>query len=209
MTFVKICGVTNLDDALLAVEAGAHAIGLNFVPTSKRLIDRVTAAHIADAVGHLVELIAVVADRDQFELEALRDGTGIAWLQLHGNETPTELERVLPHAFKAVPIGSPADVARAAEYSGPRLLVDAKRAGELGGTGQRFDWPLALPLVRTRDLIVAGGLDPDNVAEAIHALHPFGVDVASGVEMANNPRQKDPSKLRAFVRAVRDADPSP
>lgn len=206
MTFVKICGITSVADAVMALEAGADALGLNFVPASKRVIDTATAAHISDAVGDRVELVCVVANRSVPELEELRSATGIRWLQLHGSEAPEELDLLLPEAYKAVAIANRTDVARAAEYGGARLLVDAKVEGELGGTGQRFDWSLALPLTGLRDLIVAGGLTPENVGGAIDALHPFGVDVASGVEVRGNPRQKDPARVRAFIDAVRAAD---
>ncbi|HEY3254173.1 MAG TPA: phosphoribosylanthranilate isomerase [Polyangiaceae bacterium] len=210
MTFVKICGITSVDDALLAISAGADALGLNLVPSSKRVIDIPTAAHIAASVGDLVELVAVVADRGPAELEGLRRATGIRWLQLHGSESPADLQAVLPEAFKAVPIGDTDDVARAANYGGDRLLLDAKSpSGELGGTGLRFDWSLALPLVQSRQVILAGGLYPDNVADAIRTLKPFGVDVASGVELAQNPRKKHEALLRAFVYAVRAADQLP
>jgi phosphoribosylanthranilate isomerase len=206
MTFVKICGITSVADAIMAVEAGADALGLNFVPASKRVIDTATAAHISDAVGGRVELVGVVANRSVPELEELRSATGIRWLQLHGAEAPEELDLLLPEAYKAIAIANRADVARAGEYGGQRLLVDAKIEGELGGTGQRFDWSLALPLTKLRDLIVAGGLTPENVPSAIDALHPFGVDVASGVEARGNPRQKDAARVRAFIDAVRAAD---
>lgn len=209
MTYVKICGITSLKDAILAVEAGADALGLNFVPASKRVIDTATAAHISDALGDSVELVAVVANRSLQELEELRAATGIRWLQLHGTEALEELEWLLPSAYKAVAIAGSADVERASEYGGERLLVDAKVAGELGGTGQRFDWSLAVPLARRRDLIVAGGLTPDNVADALRALRPFGVDVASGVEAPGNPRAKDRTRVRAFIDAVRALDLGP
>jgi phosphoribosylanthranilate isomerase len=208
MTYVKICGITSVEDAILATEAGADALGLNFVRSSKRVIDRATAAHISDALGGTVELVAVVADRSAQELADLRAETGIRWLQLHGSESPEDLELVLPEAYKALGVGSAADARRADEYGGNRLLVDAKsRApGTLGGTGQRFDWSLAVPLAARRDVIVAGGLDPDSVADAVRALRPFGVDVASGVELPGNPRQKDAARVRAFIAAVRAVD---
>lgn len=210
MTFVKICGITSVEDALLAIAAGADALGLNLVPTSKRVIDLATAAHIAASVGDLVELIAVVANRTADELEDLRRATGVHSLQLHGTETPAELQAVQPGAFKAVAIGGAEDIARAATYGGERLLLDAKSpSGELGGTGMRFDWSLARPLVQSRQVILAGGLYPDNVAEAIRTLKPFGVDVASGVELAQNPRKKHEALLRSFVYAVRGADRAP
>src|SRR5450432_1363306 len=209
MTYVKICGITSVRDAILAVEAGADALGLNFVPASKRVIDTATAAHISDAVGGRVELVAVVANRSVPELEELRSATGIRWLQLHGSEAPEELDLLLPEAYKAVGIAARADTARASEYGGSRLLVDAKIAGELGGTGQRFDWSLVVPLAARRDLIVAGGLSPGNVGEAVRVLHPFGVDVASGVEQRNNPREKDPALVAAFIDAVRAVEGAP
>ncbi|MET0792017.1 MAG: phosphoribosylanthranilate isomerase [Polyangiaceae bacterium] len=208
MTFVKICGITSVEDALLSIAAGADALGLNFVPTSKRLVSQATAAHILDSVGDLVEIVAVVANRSLADLEELRDATGIRWLQLHGGETPDQLTSLLPDAFKAVAVGSPEDVIDAARFAGDRLLIDAKSPHELGGTGTSFDWsmPGVAELVRQRKLIVAGGLRPENVAEAVRVLRPFGVDVASGVEAAGNPRQKDEHKLRAFVAAVRAAE---
>lgn len=210
MTFVKICGITSVDDALLAIAAGADALGLNLVPSSKRVIDLPTAALIAESVGDLVELVAVVANRGTDELQGLRRATGIRWLQLHGSETPEELEAVQPEAYKGIAVGGAEDVARAAEYGGDRVLLDAKSpSGELGGTGRRFDWSLAKPLVQTRKVILAGGLYPDNVGEAIRTLKPFGVDVASGVELAQNPRKKHEGLLRSFLYAVRNADNAP
>lgn len=208
MTYLKICGITSVEDAVLATEAGADALGLNFVLSSKRVIDRATAAHISDAVGERVELVAVVSDRSAHELEELRAATGIRWLQLHGSEPPEDLELLLPEAFKAVAIGSSADVLRAQEYGGDRLLVDAKSEtpGRNGGTGRTFDWSLVVSLAERRDVIVAGGLDPDNVAEAVRVLRPFGVDVASGVELPGNPRKKDAARVRAFVAAVRASE---
>ncbi len=208
MTYIKICGITSVEDALLATTAGADALGLNFVLTSKRLIDRHTATQIADAVGSRVELVAIVADRSFDELADLRATTGIRWLQLHGAESPDDLESLLPDAYKALAVGDAADARRAEDYGGARLLLDAKSAvpGRLGGTGERFDWSLAAALARRRDVIVAGGLDATNVAEAVRTLRPFGVDVASGVELAGNPRRKDAMRLHAFVSAVRAAD---
>jgi phosphoribosylanthranilate isomerase len=208
MTYLKICGITSVEDAILASDAGADALGLNFVRTSKRVIDRATAAHISDAVGDKIELVLVVANRSAHELQDLREETGIRWLQLHGSESPEDLELVLPEAYKAIAIGGAPDAQRAGEYGGDRLLVDAKSGtpGELGGTGHTFDWSLVAALAARRDLIAAGGLNPENVAEAVRALAPFGVDVASGVELPGNPRKKDAARLHAFVAAVRAAE---
>ncbi|MEO6601900.1 MAG: phosphoribosylanthranilate isomerase [Polyangiaceae bacterium] len=208
MTFLKICGITSVEDALLSIAAGADALGLNFVPSSKRLVSPATAAHIVDSVGDLAEIVGVVANRSPADLEELRDATGIRWLQLHGDETPEDLEALLPEAFKAIAVGGAEDVARAARFGGDRILIDSKSVTELGGTGTSFDWSLpgVGKLVKERNVIVAGGLNPANVAEAVRKLRPFGVDVASGVETAGNPRKKDEKKLRAFVDAVRAAE---
>jgi phosphoribosylanthranilate isomerase len=201
--YVKICGVTRVGDALSCVEAGATAIGLNFIPTSKRRVDEDTARQIVAAVDGRIGVVAVVADLSVAAMQALRDRVGIDWLQLHGDEAREHLAAVLPHALKAVRIGGAADVRFARGYGGERLLADAKVAGELGGTGSAFDWSLVQELARERAVILAGGLSPDNVADAIRAVRPFGVDVASGVESA--PGLKDMEKVRSFISAARSA----
>lgn len=208
--WLKICGVTSERDALLAVEAGADAIGLNFVASSKRRIDDAAARAIADAVRGRVELVGVVANETGQRLRELSLAVGLDWLQLHGDEPPNALLS-LPNAFKAIGIQSAEDAARAATYPGERLLVDAKASGVLGGTGQRFDWTLVGELARARRLILAGGLTPENVAEALSSVRPWGLDVASGVEPPGEPRRKDPERVARFIenarRAARDSKP--
>jgi phosphoribosylanthranilate isomerase len=199
---VKICGITSVADAELVVENGASAIGLNFVPSSPRFIDVDTARSIVDRVGARTLTVLVVADRSAGELRDLLRASGARCVQLCGDESPELVNEMLPHAYKAVRVGSPADVTDAARYPGEHLLVDAKVQGKLGGTGKTVDWKLVEPLARTRKLTLAGGLRPTNVADAIRAVRPFCVDVASGVEMDGDPRRKDPDKLRAFQSAV-------
>jgi phosphoribosylanthranilate isomerase len=201
--YVKICGVTRVTDAVMCLEAGASAIGLNFVPTSKRRVDEDTARGIVAAVEGRLAVFAVVAGLSVEAMRALRVRTGIDWLQLHGDESPADLLAVLPRAVKAVRIGGAGDVKAAEAYAGERLLADAKVEGALGGTGEAFDWALIGRLARERDVIVAGGLGPANVADAVRAVRPFGVDVASGVESA--PGIKDAGKVRAFIDAARAA----
>lgn len=203
--YVKICGVTRVADALSAVEAGADAVGVNFVATSKRCVSEDAAGRIVEAVGDRAEVIAVVADWDPARLRRLRSATGIEWLQLHGTESPEWLEAVLPKAYKALRVGGPEDVAAAAAFGGERLLVDAKVPGHLGGTGARFDWSLVTELVRARRVLLAGGLTPENVAEAVSRVRPWGIDVASGVERKDDPREKDPERVRAFIARARSA----
>jgi phosphoribosylanthranilate isomerase len=203
---VKVCGITTPDDADACVALGVDWLGLNFVPSSPRCIDLAIAASIRDAVRGRVELVGVVADGTEAELAALRRDAGLDYLQLHGDEPPELLQRLGPHAFKALRIGTDADVSEAERYPG-LLLVDAKVAGALGGTGRTVDFTLVAPLARTRRLLLAGGLGPGNVAAAVRAVRPWGVDVASGVE--RSPGVKDLDAVRAFVAAAKlDAEPA-
>lgn len=201
--FVKICGVTSVDDARVALDAGADAVGVNLVAGTPREVDSATAAAISRAVGERALVVGVVADRPLEELVRLRAELALGALQLHGDEPPELLRALLPNAYKALRIGSARDVAAAERYPGDRLLVDARVEGRLGGTGRSFDWSLVAELARRRRLMLAGGLDPDNVAAAIAAVDPWGVDVASGVERPGEPRRKDPERVAAFVRRAR------
>ncbi|MFI5301712.1 MAG: N-(5'-phosphoribosyl)anthranilate isomerase, partial [Polyangiales bacterium] len=136
-------------------------------------------------------------------LRALRESVGLRCLQLHGDEPPELVEALLPHAYKAVRIADARDVDQALRYPGEYLLVDAKVDGALGGTGVRAPIDLAATIARHRRLTLAGGLRPDNVAEAIAAVKPFCVDVASGVEVAGEPRRKSIVLVEAFVSAAK------
>ncbi len=201
--FVKICGITTEADAELALAAGADAIGLNLVAGSPRRVELETARRIARSVEGRLEVVGVVADLEPAELMRLRAEIGLDSLQLHGDESAETLAAVLPDAFKAVRIAGPCDVEPIERFAGERVLVDAKVSGLLGGSGQRFDWQLVMALARRRALILAGGLTPENVAEAVARVAPFGVDVASGVEKSGEPRIKDAERVSAFVRAAR------
>ncbi len=203
MTWIKICGLTNVDDAEHVVRSGANAIGLNFVHGSKRRVTFEQARPIVEAVRGRIELVAVVADPTDAEVKQLREELGIEWLQLHGDEPAARVSRLLPHAFKACAIEEAADARRAASFSGERLLVDTKVSGASGGTGKVFDWQLVTDLAASRQLILAGGLTPKNVAAAVRVLAPWGVDTASGVELV--PGVKDAELVTAFVLAVRSA----
>jgi phosphoribosylanthranilate isomerase len=200
---VKICGITCVEDAITAAALGVDAIGVNFVPASKRRVDEATAQAIVAAVGRRVTVVAVVADLDVDAMRALRERTGVHELQLHGSEEPDVLAAVLPRAYKALRIGSSADVLGASRYGGDQILVDARVEGALGGSGVTFDWRWVQGLCHGRRVMLAGGLTPDNVARAVKETQPYGVDVASGVEPTGEPRRKDAAKMRAFVEAAR------
>jgi len=201
---VKICGVTSVDDAVACADLGASAIGLNFVPASPRRITVERAREISRALrGRKVLVVGVVADLDVDAMRALVADAELGCLQLHGSEPPEALAAMLPHAYKAVRVATAADVEAARAYGGDYILVDAKVPGALGGTGVTFDWSLVTGLARERKLTLAGGLGPHNVAEAVRAVEPYCVDVASGVERA--PGIKDLDAVRAFIENARAA----
>jgi phosphoribosylanthranilate isomerase len=201
VTRIKICGVTSVSQARACVDAGVDAIGVNFISSSARCIDEAAARSIVAAVGKATLVVGVVADRTPSAMRALRDATGVGCLQLHGAESPEDVASVLPHAYKAVRIAFSDDVAWAEAMPGDYVMVDAKTEGALGGTGHVFDWKLVVELAKRRKLVLAGGLTPQNVAEAIRWVRPWCVDVASGVETA--PGVKDMAKVRAFLNAVK------
>jgi len=204
---IKICGLTNVRDAEECVEAGADALGLCFWEGSKRCVSVEQATQIVRAIGARVQVVAVVVDLAELELRELLDQTGIRWAQLHGREPPDLLDRFLPHAYKALGVKDAGIAQQARRFGGEHLLLDAAMPGLPGGTGHSFDWRLVTEIARCRMLTLAGGLTAENVGEAIRVVHPYRVDVASGVERA--PGLKDPEKVQAFVRAVRDAAPGP
>lgn len=201
MTKVKICGLTRVDEAEHAVQAGADAIGLNFYPGSPRHIDETTARAIVRAVAGRALVVGVFVDMPPDQVDELRARVGLNCVQFHGNEGPEVIERFLPHAYKALRVRGPASIATARTFPGQHILLDAYVPGEPGGTGARFDWSLAAELAKVRPVTLAGGLTPDNVGEAIAAVHPFCVDVASGVESV--PGRKDPDLVARFIAAAK------
>ena len=200
---IKICGVTSPEDARLAIDCGADWVGVNLVDASPRRVTTEVARRIVDEVGAEARVVAVVADLSVSDLRRVLESTGAWALQLHGHELPETLDAMLPQAYKALRIGDAADVEQAERYRGDYLLVDTRARGLLGGSGQTFDWGLVRDLAASRRLVLAGGLRPDNVARAVSEARPWGVDVASGVEEAENPRKKSEDKMRAFARAAR------
>jgi phosphoribosylanthranilate isomerase len=203
--WLKVCGICSIEDALAAAECGADAIGLNFVPPSPRCLSVELGARIATQLRGSVEVIGVVADLGVQEMLSLKQNVGLDTLQLHGAESSEDLVAVGPHAYKALRVATAEDLALADRYAGDRLLVDAKVSGVLGGSGHTFDWSLVVALARRRSIVLAGGLHEANVTEAVLTVAPWGIDVASGVEVPGEPRRKDPERLRRFAAAARAA----
>jgi phosphoribosylanthranilate isomerase len=207
MTKVKICGVTNLEDALAAVEAGAEMLGFNFYRRSPRYVSPQEARRIVERLPEGVQSVGVFVNEDGPEVVCrLAAEAGVGAAQLHGSETP-EFCAGLGGLWKikALRVGESFSPEEAATFNTDALLLDAYVPGEWGGTGRTFDWALAR---RTRELvpqlILAGGLTPENVAAAVRAVGPFAVDACSGVEVA--PGRKGPDLMRRFVEAVRAAE---
>jgi phosphoribosylanthranilate isomerase len=204
---VKICGLTTLDDALRAVEAGADYLGFNFYPASPRYVtdracERMVAGLRSRAAG--VTLVGIFVDTPAAEAARALDACGLDLAQLHGRLEPEALEVLWGRAYPAVR-GGAAELAALARFGpgAPAGLVDAVVPGAHGGTGQLADWPAARALAARWPIFLAGGLTPANVAEAVAQVRPWGVDVASGVESA--PGKKDAEKMRAFVSQAREA----
>jgi len=200
---IKICGMTSSDDARAAVDAGADLVGLNFVSGSPRRLALADAVAIAEAVAGQVERVAIFQDEDPVEIERVLRRVEVERVQLHGDELPEEVEAMDLPVIKAL---RGADAEAAARYPGAILLLDHPTAG--GGRGQSWPWSDAAPLLADGyDVILAGGLTPENVGQALAELGdllPWGVDVATGVEGAGY--RKDPARIAAFIRAVREAE---
>jgi phosphoribosylanthranilate isomerase len=232
MTWVKICGITNLDDALTAADAGADALGFVFYPKSPRHVDPEAAARISERLPSGVERVGVIVPRSMDEISFCARTSGVSALQLY----LTLLAPLMPHASSSQMFGieafAPASKVFLALPAAPfierkvgpdfvalrgtglpagvfdTVFLDSGTLAKPGGTGAAFDWKAAVPLMsdmsKQVNVVLAGGLTPENVGAAMKILHPWGVDVSSGVEAS--PGKKDPEKVRAFVRAVREAD---
>jgi len=214
MTRVKICGIRDKSHALAAVEAGADFIGLVFAP-SRRQITPAKACEIASAVkksGETTKVVGVFVNAPSSQVNETADFCALDWVQLSGDESWEYCCEVVKPVIKAIRIGRQSPEELCAELAdGDKLLpaqrfialLDSQVEGKYGGTGETFDWNLARQVANGFPVIVAGGLDPENVAQVIETVAPWGVDVSSGVETGGI---KDMAKIRAFVEAIRKAD---
>ena len=202
-TRVKICGITTWDDARLSIDLGASALGFNFYPPSPRAISPADAWSIIRRLPPFVEVVGVFVNWPPLVVDAMARAVRLGSVQLHGDESPAEVaELVRKHrVIKAVQVKRGFRVASLARFrAADAILLDGFARGLHGGTGNTLDWKLARAAGRFGKIILAGGLKPENIAEAIRATQPYAVDVASGVE--SRPGRKDPAKLRALFAVV-------
>jgi phosphoribosylanthranilate isomerase len=208
---IKFCGITSLDDARLAVEAGAWALGVIFFPGSPRRCEVPEAELIARTLRRRAEICGVFVNAALDEVAAVADGVGLTMVQLHGDEGPAYCAEVARRTgakvMKAARVRTGADVAALERFHTDLHLLDAHQPGRRGGTGETFDWELVRRRRTDVPFVLSGGLSPDNVAAAIEATHPYAVDTASGTEA--RPGVKDPEKLQAFAAAVASTAPAP
>jgi phosphoribosylanthranilate isomerase len=209
MLRVKICGLTTPQDALAAIELGADALGFNFFPGSKRYLDPEAAGEWIAALPGKVTRMAILVNPDRNEVKRIAGMPGIDALQLHGAEAP-EFCRELQEAGivfeKALRVTDARSVAKIPDFGTSTILLDAGGAGEFGGSGRTFPWDIARRVVRANpafQVVLAGGLTPENVAVAVVTVRPFGVDVTTGVESAAG--RKHYGRLAAFIKAARAA----
>jgi phosphoribosylanthranilate isomerase len=193
---VKICGITNLADACAAIDAGAAALGFNFYPPSPRSVTPEAAAEIVAQLPRAVCIVGVFVNEARDRVAAIARQVGVTALQFHGDESPEFCRGWTQKVIKAIRVCDAHAAAHAERYAVDFILADAYVEGQRGGTGRRIV-PILLEGFERRHLILAGGLNPENVAEAVRTVRPFAVDVASGVERA--PGQKDVTLMRRFI----------
>ncbi len=203
MTFVKVCGITRLEDAKAALAAGATALGFVFWPSSPRAVTPEHAGAIIAALPYGTNAVGVFVNQTADEIDRTVRTAGLTAVQLHGDETPALLPSIHRPVLRAVALAA-SEAAIAAWPDSVLLLVDAHDPVKRGGTGKTADWPAAAALAARRQVVLAGGLRADNVQEAIRVVRPFGLDVSSGVEDA--PGVKSVQKLNDFFGKVRTAD---
>ncbi len=202
---IKICGITNIEDAATAVELGADALGFIFYSGSKRFVDPAAARDIILKLPPFITSVGVFVNQDLDEIKRILDITGVNTVQLHGDESPefcgSVTASVPAKVIKAIRVKDSLDAGSLAQYPVQAILLDTYSDAEYGGTGKSFDWGILKDIDIEQKVILSGGLSPDNVAQAVEAVKPYAVDVNSGVEAG--PGKKDHEKLKKFIEAIR------
>ena len=198
--FVKICGITRLEDAQAAVAAGANAIGFVFWPKSPRYVDPALARKIAATLPETVNAVGVFVDQPAEDVNEIADWVGLGAVQLHGGESQEYVRAMTRPVMKAVAVDG-TNPPRIDEWpASVGVLLDVHDPVKRGGTGKTVDWAVAADIAKVRPVVLAGGLTPENVGEAIARVRPYGIDVSSGVE--SEPGIKDHGRLKALFEAV-------
>ncbi len=203
MVKIKICGITNLDDALAAADAGADALGFNFYKKSPRYIEPEKATEIIAQLPPLMMPVGIFVNEHENRIREIQHMTCIQTIQLHGDESPEFCQRFENRVIKAFQVKDKESLKAMAHYRVGAFLLDSYREGARGGTGTTFDWHLAVVAKTFGKIILAGGLTPENVAEAVKLVQPYAVDVAGGVEKEKG--IKDQAKVKKFIAEVRRA----
>ena len=201
MIRVKICGITNAEDALVAVEAGADALGFVFFRGSPRFISPEQAAAIIRNLPPFVQMVGLFVNEDPVMVNSVADHCCLDLVQLHGDESPDYCATIKRRLIKAFRVKDASSLEALPDYPVAACLLDAWSPAARGGTGTTFNWDIAARAAAERPIILAGGLTPENVAEAIATVKPYAVDVSSGVEIAAG--KKDAALVRAFIRTAR------
>jgi phosphoribosylanthranilate isomerase len=203
MIKIKICGITNLDDAIAAVDYGADALGFNFYKKSPRCIDPLKAAEIIGQLPPFIVPIGIFVNDKEDRIREIVSMACIQGVQLHGDETPEFCQRFGSRVIKAFQVKNKASLERMSHYRVSAYLLDSYKEGMRGGTGTTFDWHLAVVAKTFGRVILAGGLTPDNVVEAVKLVQPYGVDVCGGIEKEKG--NKDHMLMKKFIHDVRGA----
>jgi phosphoribosylanthranilate isomerase len=201
---VKICGITRLVDALAAVEAGASAVGFIFVPSTKRFIAPDQAAAIIKKIPPFVTTVGVLANAERGWINEVLQITRVTALQFHGKESPDDTKGYPVPVYKAFRVSESFNPSVLGNYPGPAYLLDTHVDGTPGGTGKTFDWAVAVRAKEYGRIILAGGINPDNVEDAIRQVEPYAIDVSSGVE--ETPGKKSHEKLRMLFSRIYQAE---
>ncbi len=204
MVRIKICGITNREDAFAAIEYGADALGFVFYLNSPRAVTPDKAKAIISALPPFITTVGVFIDEEKTEVEKIASHADLNIIQLHGSETPEDCN-LNRNAIKAIRLKDLTDLEPLKNYKTvSAFLLDTYSSNAMGGTGQTFNWDIAIEAKKFGKIILAGGLTPDNVGEAIKRVQPYGIDVATGVE-GNVKGKKDYKKLRLFIERARMA----
>ncbi|HIJ59363.1 MAG TPA: phosphoribosylanthranilate isomerase [Nitrospirae bacterium] len=194
---VKICGITKLEDAIIAVDAGADALGFVFYKQSPRYVTKEIAKSIIETLPPFVSTVGVFVNEDPKIIDLIQNVTGIDYIQLHGDESP-DITCLWKKTIKAIRVNKIIDLAFIEQYNCSTFLLDTYTKESYGGTGQIFNWDIALEAKKFGKIILSGGLNPENISKAVRYVKPYAVDVSSGVE-SRIKGKKDPQKVRDFI----------